>query len=388
MRKSYKVYILWLVLFIPFPAWSIYLNVRIFSNIETKEISFTSVKSIYNIYDRDSLICKIPIDSIIKFSIDNNKIKISSNSIDFGSYLSVSIIGESLENIFKINLDSVLLSERFYNDNVKLSVAEGNIRIINNVELERYVAGVVKSEVYGSSNNIDFFEIQAVITRTYALNNIMKHYKEGFNLCDGVHCQVYHGRCTIDKILQATEKCKGKVIIDKDSEMISAAFHSNSGGQTVNSEDVWTIPTSYLKSTIDTFSINKRNSTWQVELSVNEWLEYLSQRHNYPVYDSLKALTALNFQQNQRKVYFYENIPLKLIRRDFNLKSTFFSITTIDNIVYLDGKGYGHGVGLSQEGAAYMVELGYSSIDIIKFYYKDVSIVDCKNLGIIDWKNQ
>jgi len=56
-------------------------------------------------------------------------------------------------------------------------------------------------------------------------------------------------------------------------------------------------------------------------------------------------------------------------------KSTFFSVADDGENVILKGKGYGHGVGLSQEGAIRMVELGYKSNEIIKFYYTDVDII-------------
>ena len=64
-------------------------------------------------------------------------------------------------------------------------------------------------------------------------------------------------------------------------------------------------------------------------------------------------------------------IPLTRIRTDFQLKSTFFSVSvdSATQSVVLSGRGYGHGVGLSQEGAIRMVSLGYSYDSILRHYY-------------------
>ena len=74
-------------------------------------------------------------------------------------------------------------------------------------------------------------------------------------------------------------------------------------------------------------------------------------------------------------------IPLKTIRADFKLKSTFFSIKQKGDMVLLNGRGYGHGVGVCQEGAMQMAKLKYSYKDILNFYYKDVYLVNLTALS-------
>src|SRR5208337_2379392 len=98
---------------------------------------------------------------------------------------------------------------------------------------------------------------------TYALKNSRKHITEGYNLCDMVHCEVYKGRCTKPEIILAVSKTSGEVIVDKDNQLINAAFHANCGGQTVNSEDVWSKSATYLKSVNDTFCINMPKARWE-----------------------------------------------------------------------------------------------------------------------------
>ncbi len=174
----------------------------------------------------------------------------------------------------------------------------------------------------------------------------------------------------------ASSRTMGEVIVDKDKKMISAAFHSNSGGQTVNSENIWTIPTSYLKSVNDSFSNDMKNSLWEKKMLKSDFVNYLKTSFNFPVEDSSKLDSVLNFKQTTRKVFLIDSIHLKFIRRDFYLKSTFFDIVEQGDTLIFKGRGYGHGVGLSQEGAIKMAKLGYKYHDIIKFYYKDVEIVN------------
>jgi len=238
----------------------------------------------------------------------------------------------------------------------------------------------IQSEALGSSNDLDFFKIQAIISRTYAIANLRKHRKDNYNLCDGVHCQAYKGRNITPVISQAVKETAGLVLVDQNRKMISAAFHANSGGQTINSEDVWNMPTSYLKSVVDTFSFDMRGSAWQRVYTTKEWLDLLHKHYKYDIHDNAKCEKAFNFEQNQRKTHFHENIPLRDMRNDLGLRSTFFSVRQEGDTVILEGRGYGHGVGLSQEGAVRMIREGYSVEDVLKFYYKDVGLIKIDDL--------
>lgn len=274
--------------------------------------------------------------------------------------------------------------DRLYKGNLKVWVQEGYLKMVNTLELDDYVCGVIDAEV-GKGRHPEFYKAQALLVRTYALSHLYKHLNEGFNLCDNVHCQVYHGVCTASNILKAVEETHNQVITDKDLNLIVAAFHSNSGGETVNSEDIWGAKKEYLRSVKDSFSIGMPGYYWQKKMPLVEWIKYLN-KYRYPIHDSNALRTALNFQQHSRKVYLqYENvkIPLKNIRDDLKLMSTFFSISlnsSKDTVVF-KGRGFGHGVGLSQEGAMKMAAMGWNYQQIINFYFKNILIIDLKKLN-------
>jgi stage II sporulation protein D len=125
------------------------------------------------------------------------------------------------------------------------------------------------------------------------------------------------------------------------------------------------------------------NANWEYKILQTNWLDYLSTRFNYNITDPAKKSFAISFKQNARQVYFADSIPLTIIRQDLGLKSTWFSIIDQQGgYLIFKGKGYGHGVGLSQQGAIRMAQLGYSYMDIIKFYYKDVNVVDYEEMTL------
>ena len=297
-----------------------------------------------------------------------------------GIYSELRFYGKGFLKAFSVEIPHSPLRIRNYDDDLFVRIRKGNLQLINHVDLEHYTAGVVQSEALGSSKDLQFFLVQAITCRTYALVNYLKHADEDFNLCDGVHCQYYSGRCRNADIARAVARTSGDVIVDENDRMISAAFHSNCGGQTVNSEDVWSIPTSYLKSVNDTFCLHQSNATWRYAMAKDDWLAFLNEHYGYPVDHPKMRIKAYTFQQPERKLYFEDGIPLKDIRRDLHLRSTFFSLESKKDSVVFHGRGYGHGVGLCQQGAIRMADLGMDYRKIIEFYYQGTRIIHYSEL--------
>jgi stage II sporulation protein D len=142
---------------------------------------------------------------------------------------------------------------------------------------------------------------------------------------------------------------------------------------------VWLSGTDYLKRVNDPYCSGSRNSTWRKSFSRDEWIKYIRKSGDK---DSIADPSVLNFAQDTRhsdyKAGLFE-LPLRKIRADLNLRSTFFSVNANGDSIILSGKGYGHGVGLCQEGAMVMAAKGFRYPDIINFYYSGVIITDIKN---------
>jgi stage II sporulation protein D len=361
----------------------VFVDVKIFTGYRITSITATPVIGKYTLFNNDKKIADVLKNETIKLSITGTfGIEVYKNNVELGVFNSITMSGTGLINAMQLKPLSPNVKDRTYEDDFRLNVVNGAFLLLNHVNVEHYVAGVVQSEGGGSAKDNEFCIVQAICCRTYALNNVKKHSKDGYNLCDSIHCQLYSGRCTNSDILMAVFQTMGDVIVDKDGKMISAAFHSNSGGETANSEDVWSIPTTYLKSVADTFSLKMPGAVWEKTMPVSQWLNYLSTKYHYPVTDEAKRSAALNFTQEHRQTYFSDSIRFTAIRADLGLRSAFFSAKQKGDNVVFSGKGFGHGVGVSQEGAICMARLGYLYKDIIKFYYKDVEIVNYEQLLI------
>ena len=320
-------------------------------------------------------------NSIIYITVINQKIQIKNTSGVIGLFSHIDFIGNKSFNTIRIKADSPKLRAREYEDNLSLDVINGKIRMINIVNLENYIAGVVESEG-GTKAGKEYYKTQAILCRTYALENFHKHEDDGFNLCDDVHCQAYKSRAKrSDLIVESTSVTKGLVIVDTSLSLITAAFYSNSGGQTCASECVWQQKRSYLKSVVDTFSVGGRNYTWTKTISYNNWVSYLK-RSGFKIPASTSGNDFINHVYKREKYYRFgkDSILYTKLRSAFKLKSTLFSIDYQNGNIILHGRGYGHGVGLSQEGAMAMDKQDYSYKEIIKFYYQNVFIVSLRAL--------
>ena len=135
-------------------------------------------------------------------------------------------------------------------------------------------------------------------------------------------------------------------MVDKNGELLDAYFHANCGGQTCEPEFVWNKSIPDMNSFLDTFCVYSKQATWEKRVSQYRWQKFLVTKYNYPFTDSLSGNLIFTFDQPQR-VGFYQSpalgIPLRDIREEFNLKSTFFSCHPEGNDVVINGKGFGHG---------------------------------------------
>lgn len=367
-------------LFVSFITKANTINIGIFNNLHCTSIMLTPSSSSYFIIVDNTKKITVTNESLFQLSVMNDSIRLRSMENDYGNFFSIQFIGDDSSSMRMRCLNPRQRGHQYQN-NFTITIQNHELKIVNQVDLENYVAGVVEAEV-GNKQSVEYYKVQAIICRTYALSNLRRHEEENFNLCDNVHCQVYRGNNKINPAIEAaTFQTKNLVLVDKKSELITTAFHSNCGGETCNSEDVWGLQKPYLRSVKDTFCIHQRNAQWTKRISLSEWNNYLSQSCKPCAADSAKL--CCDFTQTQRKNFFdVSNAQFfpKNIRNDFKLKSSFFSIQQQNDSILFVGKGYGHGVGLCQEGAMQMAKSGYTYQSILHFYYQQIDIINLNQL--------
>ena len=294
----------------------------------------------------------------------------------------IDMVPRQADGGFRLRAVDAKVPERAYRGSLELHVQDGALRLVNTVLLEEYTKGVVQAEA-GNGHHLEYYKLQSVSCRTYALTNQRKHKLDGFELCDGVHCQVYHGRNSSDSIRMAVEATHGLVLVDANIRLIHATFHSNCGGETVNAEDLWSKSEPYLRATTDTFCLKAPQAQWEKTLARQEWLGYLERRYGMGTNDAGQLEAVLNYEPQCRDLYLgntWPLVPLKHVREDLKLRSTFFSVHSEGDRVVLRGRGFGHGVGLCQEGSMRMARAGRTYTDILHHYYTDVHLVDLTTL--------
>jgi stage II sporulation protein D len=313
----------------------------------------------------------------------NGTLVAKSLKLAFSAAERIEIVPRRPDGGFRLKATGQNVPERRYPGPLQVDRSGGGLRLVATPALDDYVAGVVRAEA-GNHHHIEYYKLQSVSCRTYALSNLRKHLKDGFAVCDQVHCQLFRGRNDNDTIAMAVAATHDLVIVDPAIRLIHATFHSNCGGETVNAEDVWSYEP-YLRATTDTFCTHADQATWERTFPRSEWLGYLRRKHGFTA-DGPAALAAvLEYEPQCRDLYLGNTtplIPLKTVREDLKLRSTYFGIRTEGEKVVLQGRGFGHGVGLCQEGAMRMARAGRPYTGILHHYYTGVHLVE---LGTLDF---
>lgn len=314
---------------------------------------------------------------VIHVKVVGQKVEVRTKDALLGTFRFLKLVPQEEFHEALVSANNI---DRLYEGNLLLRVFDRHLQVINELPLENYVAGVVEAEA-GHVNEYEFFKAQAVLARTYALKNINKHIKEGYNLKDDVTSQVFHGKAYLQNrhnIYSAVRETQGQVLVDTSNQLIQGLFHANSGGQTANSQDVWSARIPYLQSRPDPYSALQPSATWVRKIPKREVEVFFAQRLGVTDRAALAAAIG-QFQQETRQANFvFQNkkLPLKEVRSHFKLRSTFFNIRAEEGFYVFEGRGNGHGVGLSQEGAMEMSKQGYCFDEILYFYFSKIRLTE------------
>lgn len=354
-------------------------------------------------------------ESTIKVSNDETA-KTTTNPIQIVSKDLVTISGKKYRGIAEVGFNS-----------------SGALAGINELPIEEYLYGVVPRELppvpYGE---LEAQKSQAIAARTYALSNMGKRGKDGYDLLPTTSDQVYGGYEAEHPISNGAVDGTRGIVATYEGKLITAVFNSTSGGFSANNEDVWNSdPVPYLRGvpdagrgkafehvpSLDVFKNNSNSKSlraakegdfeadwskyhrWNFEWTAEEISDVLSTSYNTEV-GKVYEINVLERSNSGRVLEiefitengtFYEykdqiRTTLKYINASGNqasLLSTLFHIEPVKNNktkevigfkVY--GGGWGHGVGLSQTGAVGMAVKGATFEEILKHYYQGIDLED------------
>ncbi|WP_267384708.1 SpoIID/LytB domain-containing protein [Cyanobacterium sp. uoEpiScrs1] len=289
------------------------------------------------------------------------------DGVNLNQWNSNQIVIEPTEN------GSIWIGDRWYRGKVRLIRKGNGVMAVNLVDLEEYLYSVVGAEAYPTWP-MEALKSQAVVARTYALYKSSKAKSRYYDLDTTTKTQVYKGLetefVTTHKAVNGTA---GQVLTHK-GKVILAAFHSSSGGHTENVEDVWSSPLPYLRGVVD----------YDQLAPVFQWRKSFSANQMGKLIGGIGAVQSLI---PQRTTPHGRIITLKVVgtrgsknitddnlRKALNLKSTLFTVSANDETFQIHGRGYGHGIGLSQWGSHYLAEQGIPYDQIVKHYYQNAQL--------------
>jgi len=368
---------------ISIPSIAQQLHIGVLRDYKTQRLVFSYNNGSYSIYGDTTDFGSILPNEFIEVSFaETGVVRLKKGITELGLFSKIFITQNYPNTSIILSSRQPIVKDRKYKDDFEVTAGTDGLLFVNLVDINNYLAGVVESEG-GPGRELEYYKVQALMSRTYALKYKDRHIKEGFDLCDRVHCQAYHHMLkytpSIDSAVQQT---KGIVMMNEKGDLLDSYFHANCGGQTSEAEIVWNKAVPYLNSFKDTFCIYTKQATWEKRVSQSKWQNFLIYKYNYPYTDSLYGGLIFTFTQSQRLAFFQNptlGIPLRDLREEFDLKSTYFNCYPEGSDVVIRGRGFGHGVGLCQEGAMKMAKYGYNYLQIAQYYFPNVFFKNISN---------
>jgi len=274
------------------------------------------------------------------------------------------------------------------------------------LSLEDYVLGVMRAE--GSmEKEPEALKALAVTVRTYALKNRGRHAKDGYDFCSTTHCQRFvsgvrnpavregsvtdqalpDGRAS-DAIMEAVRSTAGQVLLDDRGQLVEAYFGASCGGETANVGALWGVrPPEYLRGVRDEYCVSGPHAHWSDTITRADLLRALQSDARTNVGARLDQVVVSKRDETGRAEFVtLEGEQRKSVRGwDFKiivgrvlgwnlLKSSRFEISRAGSNFIFRGSGFGHGLGLCQEGAHVMAARGQGFERILEKYFPGTSI--------------
>lgn len=288
-----------------------------------------------------------------------------------------------LPHRFYPNKGYVYLNNRPYAGMIEIFDDASGLMAVNELQLETYLAGILNNEI-STKWPPDALKTQVVIARTYALNQKKKRVNEKYHLEGSVMGQVYSGVAAEDfAALKAVRDTTGEVLT-YNGEPALTVYHSNAGGMTEASKDVWSADYPYLKPVESPFDGSAPKYLWEhvvpavlLKASLNSAGHDIGEPDEITV-DSTTAsgrVKSLIVRDGAGKKLRLTGEDLRKAAGYSNVRSTLFAVSKDGGAFVFKGRGSGHGVGLSQWGAKGMAEKGYSYKDILRHYYPGTTLV-------------
>jgi stage II sporulation protein D len=228
-----------------------------------------------------------------------------------------------------------------YRGNMEIDIDKEHrkLNVINVIGIEEYLYGVLKKEISPRWPK-EALKAQAVAARTFAIFNINKYIDKGYNISAFTDSQAYGGVNHEDPLTnKAVDETRG-VIITYKGKPINAVYHSDSGGYTEDSENVWGSFLPYLRSVESKFEekVSPPRHTWSYSLNEKDLTEKL-QKQGYEINSVVSIGQVKKSETGRTSELAFTTDYLKVINMKTNdfrrligadlIRSTLFNIEAI-----------------------------------------------------------
>jgi stage II sporulation protein D len=276
----------------------------------------------------------------------------------------------------------VLLNGKGYRGVVEIAPAEKGIQVVNELPLEDYLVGLINCEI-SSQWPMEAIKAQAVIARSYAIFQRDARKAAPYHLESTVLDQVYEG-CDIEdsRAARGVKETAGEVLTFSGA-VIQAFYHSNCGGHTEASENVWGYRLPYLSGVACKYCQTANPYRWEQKIPLKK-VEAQLKSAGFNI-NGLKDIRPATRNQSGRITALLLtgargklSVPAVAFRKALGysvIKSTNFDLRINDDDVQFNGVGNGHGVGLCQWGSKQRAADGFDYREILSYYYPGARLV-------------
>lgn len=259
----------------------------------------------------------------------------------------------------------------------------GRLMVINRIALDDYLYGVLYHEV-SHRWPMEVLKAQAIVARTFALYQARQNKMQPFDLRNDIYSQVYGGSTSERwSTTMAVNVTKGKVLV-YNGDLLSAYYHATCAGSTEDASNLWKVDMAPLKGGVACSYCGKSPYyKWRKEIPL--WaLEESLRKNGYKV-GRIASVNVLSNNKSGRvdkmEIKDDAGVSVVLTGKDFRqiigpneLRSTKFEASIKCGSLIIDGRGWGHGVGMCQWGAFGMASQGKKAAEILTYYYPGSAI--------------
>ena len=278
--------------------------------------------------------------------------------------------------------DLLRVNGKWYRGDLKLSVTDkGLLRAVNLVDIEEYLNGVVPREMPPSWPE-EALKAQAVVSRTFARYQMDANAAREYDISSTTASQVYGGiTAETDRTRRAINATRGRILTFKGRPALTY-FHANSGGMTEDARNVWRVAIPYLQSVSDDYSAQAPGAAWSSFLSFDQIRDAMNRNgiKTGQISDLETASQSPSGRAIRLKITHSAGTTVvggnqfRTITDPAVIKSTLFKAERNGQGIRFEGRGSGHGVGLSQWGARMMAEGGSPYREILLHYYRGLEL--------------